>query len=61
MEKPAVKHKLTYSCVGSPETVRQGITDLIDQTQADELMPTVRIFDPEACHRSLEILADLRE
>ena len=61
MEKPAVKHKLTYSCVGSPETVQQGVTDLIEQTQADELMTTVRIFDPDACHRSLEILADVRQ
>ena len=61
MEKPAVEHKLTYSCVGSPETVQQGVTDLIEQTQADELMTTVRIFDPDACHRSLEILADVRQ
>ncbi len=61
MEKPAVEHKLTYSYVGSPETVKSGVSALIAETDADELMTTVRIFDPAACHRSLEILAAMRQ
>ncbi len=61
MEKPAVEHKLTYSYVGSPETVKGGVSALIAETDADELMTTVRIFDPAACHRSLEILAAMRQ
>ena len=61
MEKPAVEHKLTYSFVGSPETVQSGIAALITETEADELMTTVRIFDPDACLRSLEILAGMRQ
>ena len=61
MEKQAVEHKLTYSIVGSAETVRRGIAALIDKTDADELITTVRIFDPGACHRSLEVLADVRD
>ena len=61
MEKPAIEHKLTYSIVGSAGTVRERISDLIKQTAADELITTVRIFDPAACHRSLQILADVRK
>ena len=60
LEKPAVEHKLTYSCVGSRESVQRGIAALIAQTDADELIATVRIFDPADCLRSLEILADVR-
>ena len=60
LEKPAVEHKLKYSIVGSEESVRDGLADLIEQTAADELMTTVRIFDPAACMRSLEIMAAVR-
>ena len=60
-EKISVEHKHHYSFVGSRETVRSGIAEFLNQTGADELITTVRIFDPEACHRSLEILADLRK
>jgi alkanesulfonate monooxygenase SsuD/methylene tetrahydromethanopterin reductase-like flavin-dependent oxidoreductase (luciferase family) len=38
MEKPAVEHKLTYSCVGSPGTVHEGVAVLVDETKADELI-----------------------
>ena len=61
MEKPAVEHKLTYSIVGGPETVREGVSSLIAQTNADELITTVRIFDEAACLRSLEILAAVHQ
>ena len=61
MEKQAVEHKLAYSIVGSAETVRRGIAALIDKTDADELITTVRIFDPGACHRSLEVLAEVHD
>jgi len=61
MERPAVDHKLHFSFVGSAATVGRGLTALIDQTEADEVITTVRIFDPAACLRSLEILADVRE
>ena len=60
-ERPAVEHKLRYTFVGSAETVRSGIAGLIQQTGADELISTVRIFDPLACLRSLEILASVRD
>ena len=61
LERSAVEHKLKYSFVGSKATVGHGLANLIDQTDADEIMTTVRIFDPHACLRSLEILADVRQ
>lgn len=59
-EQMSVEHKLTYAFVGSAKTVGQGLADLIEKTEADELITTVRIFDPKACLRSLEVLADVR-
>lgn len=58
-EIQAVQHKLTHSYVGSEERVRLQLRNLVEKTQADELITTVRIFDPAACHRSLEILAEV--
>jgi luciferase family oxidoreductase group 1 len=59
LERAAVEHKLKFAFVGCAETLRRGLVDVIDQTAADELMTTVRIFDREACLRSLEVLADV--
>ena len=58
-EKSSVQHKLRYAFVGSAETIQTGITQFLEQTGADELITTVRIFDPDACLRSLKILADV--
>jgi len=58
-EKLSVEHKLTYAFVGSGETVAKGLGDLIEKTGADEIITTVRIFEPAACLRSLEILAGI--
>jgi luciferase family oxidoreductase group 1 len=60
-EKPAVEHKLTYSFVGAAETVQRGLADLIARTDADELIANVRIFEPAACLKTLEILAAVRQ
>jgi len=60
-EKAAVQHKLRYAFVGAKDTIRQRIGEFIEQTGADELITTVRIFDSAACHRSLEVLADVRQ
>jgi luciferase family oxidoreductase group 1 len=56
-EKFQVSHMLTYSIVGSPETVRAGLQRFIALTNADELMVTAPIFDHQARRRSYEILA----
>jgi luciferase family oxidoreductase group 1 len=60
---PAEKHlamqMLRVSIVGGPDTVRAGLERLLRDTGADELMIVSSIFDPQAKHRSLEILADV--
>ena len=61
LERPAVEHKLHFSFVGSAATVGRGLSALIEETKADEVITTVRIFEPNACLRSLEILADVRQ
>lgn len=60
-ERAAVEHKLTYAYVGSADSIAPGLTKLIGETRPDELMTTVRIHNHDACLRSLEILADVRE
>lgn len=60
-EKRAVEHKLHYSYVGDADTVEEGLSALLAETGADEIMTTVRAFDPAAGRRSLEILAQVRD
>ena len=60
-EKHTVVHKLHYSYVGAVETVREGLAALIEETAADEVMTTVRVFDPAAGLHSLDILAQVRD
>ncbi len=50
---------LTYSIVGSPETVRTALQRFMALTDADELMVVSHIFDHQARVRSYEILADV--
>jgi luciferase family oxidoreductase group 1 len=59
-EKAAVEQKLRYSFVGSVDTVGVSLQELLRDTGADELMTTVRVFDPAAGLRSLELLAEVR-
>ena len=59
-ERPHVEHKMLYSVVGSLETVCRGVAGFIEKTGADEIITTVRFYDPKAGLRSLEILAEAR-
>jgi alkanesulfonate monooxygenase SsuD/methylene tetrahydromethanopterin reductase-like flavin-dependent oxidoreductase (luciferase family) len=43
--------------VGSPETVRAGLTDLQESTRADELILTTNVYDHAARLRSYELVA----
>jgi luciferase family oxidoreductase group 1 len=49
---------LSCSVIGSPQTVRDGLTAFIARTGADELMVTAQIFDHTARLRSFEITAE---
>jgi luciferase family oxidoreductase group 1 len=57
-EKAGASRMLTYSIVGSPETVRTGLERFAATTGADELMVVSAIYDHAARLRSYEIVAD---
>jgi luciferase family oxidoreductase group 1 len=58
MEKVQASNMLACSVVGSPETVRQGVGQLVERTGADELIVAAAIHDHQARLRSYEILAE---
>jgi luciferase family oxidoreductase group 1 len=59
VEKEMASRALACAVVGSPETVRRGLAQFAERTQADELMVVSAIFDPAARRRSYEILAEV--
>jgi luciferase family oxidoreductase group 1 len=59
MEKFHAEHMLKYSFVGSRETVRTGLEQFVELTNADELMIVTSIYDHDARVRSYEIVAEL--
>ncbi|MDO8210863.1 LLM class flavin-dependent oxidoreductase [Conexibacter sp. CPCC 206217] len=58
-EKAQASRMLAYSVVGGPETVRDGIAQVVEQTDADELMVVAAIYDHEARKRSYEITSEV--
>ncbi|WNG36936.1 LLM class flavin-dependent oxidoreductase [Archangium violaceum] len=61
MERAGVEHALSWSVIGSPETVRRGLADILERTGADEVMVTAQIYDHAARLRSFEIAAQARD
>jgi luciferase family oxidoreductase group 1 len=57
-EKAQASRMLACSFVGSPATVRAGLTRLIAETAADEVIVAAGIFDQAARLRSYELLAE---
>lgn len=60
-EKLVASHMLTYSVVGSPETVQKGLEKFINQTKANELIITAPIYDLQERMKSLEITANIMQ
>ena len=58
-EQENIDHALAFSFVGAPETVREGLQHLVEQTGADELMLTAMIHDHKARLRSFELAAQV--
>jgi len=56
-EEAEVRHRTYYAAVGSPETVRGALEQIIQGTGADELMITGDCFDQAARLHSYEIAA----
>ena len=52
-----IEETLSVSAVGSPESVRRALENIVARTGADELMLTSQIYDHEARLRSFELAA----
>jgi luciferase family oxidoreductase group 1 len=59
VEASQVQRMTRCSAVGGPDTFRQQIESLLEDTQADELIATAHIHDQQARLRSFEIAADV--
>ncbi len=57
-ERAQASQMLSCSVIGSRETVRRGLQQFVEQTQADELMIVCDVFDPEKRLRSVELIAE---
>jgi luciferase family oxidoreductase group 1 len=57
-EQLAVSERTRCSAVGSPETVRRRLGELIEETQTDEIIATAQIYDHAARLHSFEIAAE---
>jgi luciferase family oxidoreductase group 1 len=60
-EAIGIDQMLSVSIVGSPETARANVLQILDATAADELLFTSQIFDATASLRSVERLAEVRD
>jgi luciferase family oxidoreductase group 1 len=54
----AVDAPLQVSFVGTPDVVREGLSQFVDRTGVDELLVVTYAHDPAARRRSYELLAD---
>src|SRR5262249_39277969 len=59
LERIQASRMLRYAVVGSPETVRMGLEELLEATRADELMVVTAVYDHAARVRSYEILTEV--
>jgi luciferase family oxidoreductase group 1 len=58
-ERQHVERMTRVSAIGSPETVRRRLQEILDETNADELMLTAQIYDHAARLRSFEFAAEV--
>ena len=61
LERAELQHVLGSAIVGSPDTVRRGLSDFLARTNADELIIAAQIFDHGSRLRSYKIVAQTRQ
>ncbi len=61
IEREFVRERLSTQIIGSPDTVRKQVGDLLERTAADELMVTTMLHDHADRVRSFELLAETLE
>ncbi|TVX93612.1 LLM class flavin-dependent oxidoreductase [Paenibacillus agilis] len=59
-EKMLVQRTLSTSIIGSPTTVKRKLTELVEATNANEIMLNSQIYDHGARLRSYELLSNVR-
>jgi luciferase family oxidoreductase group 1 len=57
-EREFVRQRQVGQALGAPETVRRQLGELLDRTDADELMLTTLVYDIDDRVRSFELIAD---
>lgn len=57
-EARIIQGQLRYAITGSPETVRRRLRQVLEETQADEVMVAAQIYDHASRLRSYELLAE---
>ena len=60
-EKAGIADFLACAVIGSPDTVRQGLQQLAEQTACDEMMFTCDSYEPALRLRALDIAVDIRK
>ncbi len=58
-ERAAIDERTRCAAIGSPETVRRRFRELLERTQADEIIATGQIYDHTARLRSFQIAAEV--
>jgi luciferase family oxidoreductase group 1 len=61
VEKAFLADRMSTQIIGGPDTVLKGLTSLLEQTQADELMIVTMVHDPADQRRGYELVAELAE
>jgi luciferase family oxidoreductase group 1 len=59
MDRQFVEDRMASQIIGGPERVRDGVHELLERTQADELMVTTMVHDAPDRVRSYELLAEI--
>lgn len=57
-EREFARDRFSGQAIGSPETVRQQLSSLLERTAADELMLTTMVYDIEDRIRSFELITE---
>ena len=59
-ERRAVEEQLTGSLIGDADSIKKQLVELLQKTEADEIMAHTEIFDHHSRLRSYEILANVK-
>lgn len=59
VEQAMLQKQMSFSAIGNPDTVLSKLQQILEETQADELIINTHVYDHAARLRSLELTAEL--